>query len=170
VDPLGGKVYFANSDIRVSNLDGSGLGIFRSLPSGSSPFEAEIDTTNGFLYWNNQSHATTQNLIQRARLDGSGSIQDLVSAGVNIFNNGMHFDPTDQRLYYQLAAPTGTGLGLYRANADGSDQQSLFNDPGTFNYIEVLHTSAVPEPSSLVLLGTGSLALIGYSWRRRRAG
>ena len=30
-------------------------------------------------------------------------------------------------------------------------------------------TTAVPEPASLVLFGTGTLGVIGYGWRRRRA-
>lgn len=33
-----------------------------------------------------------------------------------------------------------------------------------------IRVSAVPEPSALTLVGTGALGLIGYSWRRHRAG
>jgi choice-of-anchor A domain-containing protein len=32
------------------------------------------------------------------------------------------------------------------------------------------HLRAVPEPASLALMGAGGLGLLGYAWRRRRAG
>jgi hypothetical protein len=34
--------------------------------------------------------------------------------------------------------------------------------------VTVQVTSSVPEPTSLVLFGIGSLGLLGYGWRRRQ--
>jgi hypothetical protein len=57
------------------------------------------------------------------------------------------------------------------AIADASDHvydSAVFIQAGTFSDIPI-PPSAVPEPSSLVLLGMGASAIAGYfGWRRRR--
>ncbi len=43
--------------------------------------------------------------------------------------------------------------------------------PGTDNYIEIdnlMVGRVIPEPSTLTLLGLGTLGLLGYAWRRRK--
>jgi hypothetical protein len=45
-------------------------------------------------------------------------------------------------------------------------------DPGRLSFESGFRfkPAAVPEPSTIVTLGTGALCLLGYAWRRRRDG
>ncbi len=149
LDPVHGKLYFTDNEqsfdaIGVANLDGTNRSTLITLPTGSDPFDVEIDVANGKIYWNQYGGVLNDpafRLIRRANLDGTG-IEDLVSAGSNLFNNSIHFDTADQKIYYALASTSGTPLGVYRANADGTGQESVLNDGDGFNYLEVLHTAA----------------------------
>ncbi len=60
------------------------------------------------------------------------------------------------------------GVGTFNQGQTGYfDNVTIGTDAGSMNYnFEV--GAVVPEPSTFALLGIGSLALIGYGWRRKR--
>ncbi len=55
---------------------------------------------------------------------------------------------------------TFDGTALYGMTQGGGGTNS--------NGIVFSYTLAVPEPSTLAILGAGVLCLFGYAWRRRR--
>lgn len=70
VDPIGGKIYWADSGdggeqaVLSANLDGSGK---QTIAVGIRPRFVDFDLTNGLIYWTDNA----ANTIDRANLDGS---------------------------------------------------------------------------------------------------
>ena len=54
-------------------------------------------------------------------------------------------------------------LGIWNRPLDAAEIDGLFRD-----YLQGTRPADVPEPSMLILLGTGAVGLVGYSWRRGR--
>jgi len=148
VDAVNGRVFFAWNNqsgraIRVSNLDGSGMAVFKALPDTSVPFDVEIDPVKGFLYWNNDSAIPGE--MSRSLLDGSGQVERAFTIA-NSFRNGFHFDSIGGKVYYadEQNNPTNSSATcLWRSNPDGSSPEFLRDEPDGVNYVEVVR----PRPA-----------------------
>jgi hypothetical protein len=77
------------------------------------------------------------------------------------FTSGTPFTTVDPAL--KMFDGTVPNIGV--VNGVGSD---LLNQTQTTNDFSLSSTTAVPEPSTLTVLGLGSLGLIAYSRRRRK--
>jgi hypothetical protein len=104
-------------------------------------------------------------------------VEDL--GDIRVLDTGLEGSPA---LQYQLmdpypAAPWSTvspfpfpvppGGYFFPGVTGGNPEPLVFDAGGGDNRLElVLH--AIPEPSSLILLSMGAVALLGHAWRRRR--
>jgi hypothetical protein len=57
---------------------------------------------------------------------------------------------------------------IERANLDGSDAEVLVTGLNGPAGIALDLSAPVPEPGTLQLLGIGTMALVGYTWRHRK--
>jgi hypothetical protein len=149
LDPARGKLYFTDelTGIWVSDLDGSNRTSFQAT---AIPFDLEIDTVHGKLYWNDFAWGVaSQAGIRRANLDGSGGVETVYL--VPDMNNGIYFDPVYQQIYYANTnvASHGGPVTLNRISADGPGHEVVLTDLALIENIEVAHSSASPANSSL---------------------
>jgi len=68
----------------------------------------------------------------------------------------------------------GTGWAWFASDTDTALEWARIDDtgpwaqPGAIGRAFNLTGAVVPEPSTLILLGTGAISLFGYGWRRKR--
>jgi hypothetical protein len=69
--------------------------------------------------------------------------------------------------FYKDASGT-LQIGHFAATFEEFADNNTSHFTGTFEYNDANAPQAAPEPSSVALLGLGTLGLLGYGWRRRK--
>jgi sugar lactone lactonase YvrE len=166
LDPAAGKLYWSAWDsVGVAGLDGSASTV---LYSGlGDPRSIAVDPTNGHLFW---AEAASRR-IQRANLDGSGGLTDIVTTGVSL-PSGLAVDVTAGFLYWtdpgtgniSRTALDGTGLTVLLTGAPGADLE-LGPTAGCPAYpgIEVVRAGSPPNPLAFQPAPSGP-PILGRTW------
>ena len=131
---------------------GNSAYIYFGDPTGGGTF---VDPTSG-------SYANT------------GNFADLTSTALRVESNGFGGDtnPNTYVTWAQFVALTGnTAITDVTLDLDGGFEGTQVVEVGNFQVNDATYNpaSAVPEPSSLLLIGTGLVGGTGAMWRRLKA-
>jgi len=132
-------------------------------PEGSDPtiyVQANENPTNSWVDPASVFEATTQNLSVTGTLtDPVNGIYEYLGFGNNTDDSGIEWDTT---WLNGTVAELPTTPGNHGISWIAPWPQPPETGVGVI-------ATAVPEPSSLILLAIGAISLLGYCWRRRRA-
>jgi len=175
--PVLSNLIFSNSNASYMILQGTGTtGLTLSGTDGSSP--AAVTVISG-KHWVEVSILLGSNLVvsDSGSLGLSGNLSDgglaesltlagggeLILSGNNTYTGRTNVTAGTLIITSNTALPDGTSLTV------GADGTFIFDpSPGASSVAVSPGVVAVPEPSTLVLLGVGAIGWLGYGWRRRR--
>ncbi len=158
LDLAAGKIYWTdgnNGEIRRANLDGSGAAVF--LSGLTRPQGLELDLGARMMYWASDGLFGAPDKIQRANLDGTVVVQDLVTAGLSA-PIGIELDLAAGKIYWSDYGASK----IQSANLDGSNVQQVVSS-GISMLIGVALGPAVDANDAPVITSNGGGASAGLS-------
>lgn len=142
--------------IRRSDMDGNdAIDLVTGLPTGSLGVTGlTLDLINEHIYW--AEDASTRR-IGRASLDGSDVTEFFNSSHMRGQPVSVAVDPIGGYLFWCNFTPDQ----IRCINLDGSDERLLLDTGRPIGIV------FVPEPSVILMLGSGCLCLCAHAWRRQ---
>ena len=147
-----------NFSTTISSMTGYGM----TTPSTSIFSDTGKNLTSGDVYsllgWSGNNSPSFVNFVETAT-SGGGAAPDFYRL-YTFYLPGVQFGGKDMLdIDFSTQLPSGTVALAWGSTTDG-------------RYYDTPYTKAamVPEPSTLLLLGSGLLALGGFAWRRNRKG
>ncbi len=169
---------------------------FTASPAPSNPPASNglaIGSTYGFdlvgplLFWDPVLGITPTNVTATVVRSGAGFLVDknttLLTGGNLTTLAGPYNGTTGFHNSTTVNIPVGSPVGLYAIGYDLRATNSTtygtsntfyaigtngLSDADFYRGIQALNAIGVPEPSSVILLAAGSIALVCYGWRKRR--
>jgi autotransporter-associated beta strand protein len=175
--PVLSNLVFSNSNAGYCILQGTGTtGLTLTGTDGSSP--AAVTVISGthrvgapILLGSNLVVSDSGNLTASGNLSDGGLAKsltldgggELILSGSDSYSGGTTVTAGTLIAAANTALPGGTSLTV------GAGGVFIFDPMRAFSSVAVSPSAvAVPEPSTLAVLGVGAIGLIGYAWRTRR--